>query len=998
MDFASSILQSAASSLAAAAKPTLSSHYTPDSSSSNKPLQIGVWRVTRAQHTSSGKKVSIWTADKGTLVAAGGSAGGRNGSGAGGNPHTREERLRLAVDVLKKEAASLSRLRHPCILEMAEPMEETRSTITFATEPVTASLRHAISASDSAHSSSSSADPSRANSYRNRQSQDQDLELDEVEVQKGLSQLGKGLQFLHESARLVHGNLTPEAVIINAKGDWKLSGFGLSQNLFSPEGAPAKWEFPTFDSALPPSCQRNYDYIAPEYICDEMPPAPSNDLYSLGCILHAIHTHSGPPFSNRNSLQNLRSNIEEGLSSQNQALLASQWRKLPSDVQEVLGALLTRYPNRRLTAKQFLDSRYFEGLLVSTLRFLERDSFAAKSSEAQAGFLKGLVTVLNQFSDKVNRRKVLPSLLEETRKHNLVPFLLPNVLHIATKMSPEDFRTEVLPSLKPLFAIKEPPQAVVALLESLPVFELKCAPAVFRDEIMPLIYYSLESDNPVVLEKALRIVPKLCESLDYTTVKQTLFPKITTVFTKTTLLSVKVNTLICFHAMISVLDKFTLTEKLVPLLARIKTKEPSVMIATLAVHEEMGKKCEVEAVATLILPQLWAMSIGPLLDADQFAKFMSVIKALGNRVEQEHMKHLAELKRLEESSGAVGGSGVGGGGSANSGIGAIAAADVTDFESLVRGNVNGQRVNGLAARGSQVDIFADISPAPSPAPLTRGAGTNGVGFSSPPLPSLPNSTPPYASTSTFLAPTQQPAVRPTPVSRLSSTASSSSMSAGRNNSLGARPLAPSQSSYLASPPPSGAVSGASTPVLAPTPTASSLRSFAPLQPNASSSSSSGRTVTSASLSSQPTHHQPNYNLSLSTTSSNGGGLPPLQPTNTSLFSGSTAAAASYSSPPPAQSPQPHTVQWNRIPPASPAASLPPLRPQQTSSSSFPPGYNPSSASLVPTSTATFSAASPSSTMAPLRPNAPHSRIGGATPGGGNASMNFGAWADLDPLK
>lgn len=112
---------------------------------------------------------------------------------------------------------------------------------------------------------------------------------------------------------------------------------------------------------------------------------------------------------------------------------------------------------------------------------------------------------------------------------------------------------------------------------------------------MPLIYYSLESDNPVVLEKALRIVPKLCETLDYTTVKQTLFPKITTVFSKTTLLSVKVNTLICFHAMISVLDKFTLTEKLVPLLARIKTKEPSVMIATLAVHEEMGKKCEVEA-------------------------------------------------------------------------------------------------------------------------------------------------------------------------------------------------------------------------------------------------------------------------------------------------------------------------------------------------------------------------------------------------------------------
>lgn len=47
--------------------------------------------------------------------------------------------------------------------------------------------------------------------------------------------------------------------------------------------------------------------------------------------------------------------------------------------------------------------------------------------------------------------------------------------------------------------------------------------------------------------------------------------------------------------MIKTLDKFTLTEKLVPLLSKIKTKEPSVMIATLAVHEAMGSKVEVEA-------------------------------------------------------------------------------------------------------------------------------------------------------------------------------------------------------------------------------------------------------------------------------------------------------------------------------------------------------------------------------------------------------------------
>jgi SCY1-like protein 2 len=64
-------------------------------------------------------------------------------------------------------------------------------------------------------------------------------------------------------------------------------------------------------------------------------------------------------------------------------------------------------------------------------------------------------------------------------------------------------------------------------------------------------------------------------------------------------------------------------------------------MATLAVHEAMGAKVDREAIATLVLPQLWAMSMGPrefqrisietldspltnsVLNADQFGRFMA---------------------------------------------------------------------------------------------------------------------------------------------------------------------------------------------------------------------------------------------------------------------------------------------------------------------------------------------------------------------------------------
>jgi SCY1-like protein 2 len=73
-------------------------------------------------------------------------------------------------------------------------------------------------------------------------------------------------------------------------------------------------------------------------------------------------------------------------------------------------------------------------------------------------------------------------------------------------------------------------------------------------------------------------------------------------------------------------------------------------MATLSVHELMGFKVDREAVATLVLPQLWAMSIGPLLNVEQFERFMQVIQKLGDRVRKEHNQFLRDSQRIEDRS------------------------------------------------------------------------------------------------------------------------------------------------------------------------------------------------------------------------------------------------------------------------------------------------------------------------------------------------------------
>lgn len=64
---------------------------------------------------------------------------------------------------------------------------------------------------------------------------------------------------------------------------------------------------------------------------------------------------------------------------------------------------------------------------------------------------------------------------------HLLPYILPNVFAIASTLSPSQFASLVLPSLKPLFAIKEPPQNMMTLLDNLGLLQRKTDAAVFRE-------------------------------------------------------------------------------------------------------------------------------------------------------------------------------------------------------------------------------------------------------------------------------------------------------------------------------------------------------------------------------------------------------------------------------------------------------------------------------------------------------------------------------------
>lgn len=723
---------------------SIGSNYTlePKPSSSSGP-----WNIFDAKHKKSGKSFSVFVFDKKSLEPAGGGLRGSSSTSAIKRVHEQ------IFERLRKEASSLARLRHPSVLELAEPVEETRSGgLMFATEPVTASLAGLLQEKDEQERSGGVG--GRGSRYVVEESDGtrkrRELEIDELEIQKGLLQLGKGLEFLHESAGLVHANLTPEAVLINAKGDWKISGLAFcgpheSSNTPSSITPISLSEVLNHDPRLPRSVQLNLDYTSPDFVLDNNL-NPSSDLFSLGLLVIALYNsphHS--PLQSAGSLSTYKRTFSSNSSvpSQSNNFLVPRTNPLPPKLaSDLLPRLITRRPAQRLSAREFQEASYFDNILVSTIRFL--DALPAKTPNEKAQFMRGLPKIMPQFPKSVLEKKVLPALLEEMKDRDLLAPILSNIFAMVQAMptGKRAFTEKVVPRLREIFltkanvADKDPSKeaGLMILLEQMPTVAENCQGKAFHDDILPIILLALDSPTHGLVDAALSTLPSVLPMLDFSTIKNELFPAIAAVFAKTSSLTIKVRGLEAFYTLCGgssaetseeddlngigvpdkkssnnsssiILDKFTVQEKVVPLLKGIKTKESGVMVAALKVFKQVGQVADSDYLAMEVLPILWQFSLGPLLNLQQFQAFMTLIKNLGTKIEQEQTRKLRELSSGNSGLGAGAGTARLGRQTAISSTGAMGNGEETDFETLVSGRK-------IQANGNNDDLMNDwVTPA-----------------------------------------------------------------------------------------------------------------------------------------------------------------------------------------------------------------------------------------------------------------------------------------------
>ncbi|ODQ64236.1 kinase-like protein [Nadsonia fulvescens var. elongata DSM 6958] len=599
----------------------ISSNY---SISSTPAFNAGPWTVYNAKKKATKEQVSVFAFDKKKLEKY------LSANGVSKMVGTTD-----LYERLRKDVSSLAKLRHPSILKLIEPLEETKSGFTFVTEKVTSCLKTLMDIDASREKGKLSYHGTDDLSSGNNL----DKELDEVVIQKGLLQVANGLQFLHEDAGLVHLDIQPTSIFVNEKGDWKISGLGLVANY--DEGSKKEYFIAQYDSRIPKFVQMNLDYSAPELVLDHLLDY-GNDLFSLGCVIIALYTYSNPLDTNNNP-NNYQQDLPKLLN-----LKRESTNKLPPYLLDILPRLLSRQVNDRISARGFIDSKYFDNVLIKTIRFL--DDYPAKLPAERVKFMKGLANVLGQFPFSILQSKILPTLLEELDKdEDLIGPILNNILAIGKDMSNLGFCGTILPQIK---RVEDFNSGQIVLLNNLDIILSHLADVEIKKHVLPIFYKTLSSASPEIQGVALSKIVEMVPHLDFPTIKNEVFPKIGEIFAKTTSLNIKITALYALQGLVTNdgLDKYTVVEKLLPLLRGIKTREPKVMNSALGVFSNLVNILDYDTLAKDVVPQLWSMSIEANLTLDQFNEFMKTIKLASTKIETEHSRKLSSGLLSDSSS------------------------------------------------------------------------------------------------------------------------------------------------------------------------------------------------------------------------------------------------------------------------------------------------------------------------------------------------------------
>lgn len=576
-----------------------------------------------------------------------------------------------ALDFIKKGVTQLTRLRHPAILTVHHPLEESRSSLAFVTEHVYGHLESILKEqrakrieSNTKNMNNNLVDLNQDLGPKDSDYQQDSCQLDEIQVKAGLLQVCDGLKFLHNDAKMLHRNLCLDNIFVDYNNTWKIAGFEYScqQNLqsaddiapksnvnldivdFTPKQCSTAPKFPslkTTQSLLPNSIVPNWSCSAPEHSNAEHVTF-SSDVYSLGIISCAL----------------LGSNMDMIDLSYEYGLISDTYKRgirlreladrLPAKSKSIVMKYAAMNEESRPSLDDYQNLGIFNDQQVQAIRNL--DSQFAWDRLRKIDFFNSLRDILPRLSHQVKVNRIAKSLFNEFVNPEMLPHVLPSILIIAKDSTPTEFKVKIFPNLKDPFRILEPKSIPLMLLDNMVVLAGRakhCLPE-FQRSAFTLIQYLLRVDRQMQ-EKCLMVLPEIKRYIDENSMNTIILPELNKLQKDTTVQAIRVKTLECVANLVDTMNQRTIVNHVLPILVESPAKDAEVVVAVTKVIKEVMNSPQAdmtkEILAGKVLPFLIPLTVERGLDLQQFSALVTLIKSILDRVEREQREILGRKSK-----------------------------------------------------------------------------------------------------------------------------------------------------------------------------------------------------------------------------------------------------------------------------------------------------------------------------------------------------------------
>jgi hypothetical protein len=190
------------------------------------------------------------------------------------------------------------------------------------------------------------------------------------------SQLCDALDYAHTHARIIHRDLKPANLMVNTRGDLKVSDFGISRSLS--------------DSVSMLTMEQGRSgtlvFMSPQQLDGETG-SPLDDVYSFGATVYELLT-SKPPFSSGNVDRQIREKIPPPMTARRKEL-EIEGEPIDETWEKVIAACLAKDPTRR--PQSFAEIA--QKLEIASPKTVRARAAVAEKAKAEGGLLSWVMAL-----------------------------------------------------------------------------------------------------------------------------------------------------------------------------------------------------------------------------------------------------------------------------------------------------------------------------------------------------------------------------------------------------------------------------------------------------------------------------------------------------------------------------------------------------------------------------------------------------------------------------